>query len=282
MNRQDAPLVSVCIPAFNNEAFIGTAIESVLNQTFADFELVVVDDRSIDGTREKIRAFHDPRIRIVDNDRNLGHEGNWNKALREARGRFVKILPGDDLLLPRCLERQVAAFGKSEAAGVAIVACVREIIDETGRKIMRRGFPSAGGPISGIEAVRRCVRAGTNLIGEPAAVLMPAETAARAGAFDGANLYVIDLDFWARLLLQGNLFVIDEPLCAFRISRTAVSTRIRSSQSRDFRRWIEGLGRDPRFGLTRGDLRRGRAMAAMNEALRRMMYGLLLSRRRRK
>jgi len=282
MIRPAVPLISVCIPAYNNEAFIGTAIESVLNQTFADFELVVVDDRSTDGTREKIRAFRDPRIRIVENERNLGHEGNWNKALREGRGRFIKILPGDDLLHPRCLERQLTAFGDPAAAGIALVACARDIIDAKGRKIMRRRFPGADGSISGLEAVRRCVRAGTNLIGEPAAVLMPAGMIARTGAFDGANLYVIDLDYWSRLLLQGNLFVIDDPLCGFRISRSAASTRIRSSQSRDFRRWIERLGRDPRFGLTRLDLRRGRLRAAANEIMRRMIYGLILPRRPRK
>jgi glycosyltransferase involved in cell wall biosynthesis len=282
MNRSTVPLVSVCIPAYNNDAFIGPAIESVLNQTFADFELVVIDDGSTDGTREKIRAFRDPRIRIMENERNLGHEGNWNKALLEARGRFIKILPGDDLLHPRCLERQLAAFEDPAAEGVALVACARDIIDAKGRKIMRRRFPGADGPISGLEAVRRCVRAGTNLIGEPAAVLMRAGLVSRTGAFDGTNLYVIDLDFWARLLLQGNLFVINEPLCGFRISRSAASTRIRSSQSSDFRMWIERLGRDPRFGLTRGDLRRGRLHAAANEIMRRMIYGLILPRRPRK
>jgi glycosyltransferase involved in cell wall biosynthesis len=279
MSRSSVPLISVCIPAYNNEAFIGAAIESVLNQTFADFELVVVDDRSTDETLERIRAFRDPRIRIVENERNLGHEGNWNKALREGRGRFVKILPGDDLLRPRCLERQLAAFEDPAAEMVALVACTRDIIDAKGRKIMRRRYPGAGGPIPGLEAVRRCVRAGTNLIGEPAAVLMRAGLISRAGAFDGTNLYVIDLDFWARLLLQGSLFVIHEPHCGFRISRTAASTRIRSSQSRDFRLWIERLGRDPRFGLARGDLRWGKFRAAANEMMRRMIYGLILPRR---
>ena len=282
MSRSSVPLISVCIPAYNNEAFIGTAIESVLNQTFADFELVVIDDCSSDRTREKVHAFRDPRIRVVENERNLGHEGNWNKALREARGRFVKILPGDDLLHARCLERQLAAFEDPAAEGVALVACARDIIDAKGRKFMRRRFPGADGPISGLEAVRRCVRAGTNLIGEPAAVLMPTKLVARAGAFDGTNLYVIDLDFWVRLLLLGSLFAIDEPLCGFRISRSAASTRIQSSQSRDFRMWIERLGRDPRFGLTRGDLRRGKLRAAANEAMRRLIYGLILPRRPRK
>lgn len=275
MSQPAGPLISVCIPSYNNANFIGPAIDSVLNQTLDDFELVIVDDLSPDGTREKIRAYSDPRLRVIENDRNLGHEENWNKALRGARGRFVKILPGDDLLHPRCLEKQRDAFEDASSGEVALVSCARDIIDETGRKILKRSFPGKGGLIPGLEAVRRCVRAGTNLIGEPAAVLMRADMIARTGAFDGANLYVIDLDYWVRLLLHGSLKVIGESLCGFRVSRTAVSTRIRSSQSLDFKAFIERLGRDPRFGITRRDIRRGKIRASGNEVLRRILYRIV-------
>jgi len=272
------PEISVCIPAYNNAATIGAAIESVLGQTFRDFELIVVDDGSTDETREKIRAYSDPRLRIVENERNLGHEGNWNKALHEARGRFVKILPGDDLLDLRCLEKQRSAFEADSAGAAAFVSCAREIIDERGRTLMRRAYPGKSGLIPGLEAVRRCVRAGTNLIGEPAAVLMRADLITRAGGFSAENLYVIDLDYWARLLLHGGLRALDESLCKFRVSRTAASTRIKSAQSRDFKAFIERLGRDPRFGLTRGDIRRGRIRAPANEILRRIFYRVVLPR----
>ena len=173
------PLVSVCVPAYNNSRTIDAVIRSVLGQTLGDFELVVVDDRSSDGTAAIVRSHSDPRIRLVENERNLGHEGNWNKALKEAGGRFVKILPGDDLLYPRCLERQTAAFGDLSSSGVALVCCARDIIDERGRKLMRRAFPGKEETVQGGEAIRRSVRAGTNLIGEPAAVLMRADLIAR-------------------------------------------------------------------------------------------------------
>jgi Glycosyltransferases involved in cell wall biogenesis len=78
------PLVSVCVPAYNNSRTIDAVIRSVLGQTLGDFELVVVDDRSSDGTAAIVRSHSDPRIRLVENERNLGHEGNWNKALKEA------------------------------------------------------------------------------------------------------------------------------------------------------------------------------------------------------
>ena len=272
MNRPNTPLISVCIPSFNNARFIDAAIRSVLGQTLDDFELIVVDDHSSDGTGERVRAYSDSRIRFVENDRNLGHEGNWNKAMGEARGRFIKILPGDDILYPRCLERQTAAFGDRSAGDIALVSCARDIINERGRIMMRRAFPGKEGSVPGREAVRKSVRAGTNLIGEPAAVLMRADLIARTGLFSAVNLYVIDLDYWARLLLHGRLAVIPEPLCGFRVSRAAASTRIRTTQSRDFRDFLRRLGEDRRFGLTAGDLRRGRIRASVNAWMRRLIY----------
>ncbi len=272
MIRPNVPLVSVCIPSFNHERFIDAAIRSVLGQTLDDFELVVVDDHSSDGTGARVRAYSDARIRFIENDVNLGYEGNWNKALGEARGRFVKILPGDDILHPRCLERQAAAFGGVSAGDIALVSCARDIIDERGRKMMRRAFPGKEGSVPGREAVRKSVRAGTNLIGEPAAVLMRADLIARTGTFSAAHLYVIDLDYWARLLLHGRLAVIPEPLCGFRVSRAAASTRLRTTQSRDFRDFLRRLGEDPRFGLTAGDLRWGRIRASVNAWMRRLIY----------
>ena len=280
MSRPNAPSISVCIPAFNNERFIEAAIRSVLGQTRDDFELIIADDRSSDLTREKVRAFSDGRIRLIENDRNLGHEGNWNKVLAEARGRFVKILPGDDILYPRCLERQMAAFENPSSDGIALVSCARDVIDEQGRRILKRAFPGRESSVPGREAVRRSVRAGTNLIGEPAAVLLRADLIARVGGFNGENIYVIDLDYWARLLLHGGLAVIREPLCGFRVSRSSVSTRIQSTQSRDFHHFLDRLGRNPQFGLTAGDLRRGKRRASINARLRRLVYRLVFFRSR--
>lgn len=271
-------LISVCIPSFNNERFIAAAIRSVLDQTLGDFELIIVDDLSTDRTREKIREFSDARIRLIENDRNLGQERNWNKALGEVRGRFVKILPGDDVLYPRCLERQWQAFQDPSAEEIALVCCARDVIDESGRNILRRSFPGKDPSVTGREAVRRSVRAGTNLIGEPAAVLMRADLASGAGGFNGENIYVIDLDFWARMLLRGRLAVIPEPLCAFRVSRAAVSTRIRKTQSRDFRKFLDRIGGNPAFGLKKGDLLRGRIQSRVKALMRRFVYRFVLSR----
>src|SRR6267154_4200111 len=92
------PLISICIPAYNNEHFIGSTLESVLHQTCSNFEIIVTDDHSTDRTISVVKKFGDRRIRLVENQANLGIAGNWNKALSLATGKYVKVMGADDLL----------------------------------------------------------------------------------------------------------------------------------------------------------------------------------------
>jgi len=91
------PKISICIPAYRGKRFIGAAIESVLSQTEKDFELVIVDDCSPDETAAVVASYADERIRFIRNTTTLGPEGNWNRCLNEALGRYIKLLPQDDL-----------------------------------------------------------------------------------------------------------------------------------------------------------------------------------------
>jgi hypothetical protein len=114
-----APAVSVLMTAYNREAYIGDAIESVLNQRFADFELVIVDDCSADGTRAIAERYArgDPRVRVLRNDTNLGDYGNRNRASEQARAPLLKYHDSDDIMYPHCLEVMVSAMrGAPQAA----------------------------------------------------------------------------------------------------------------------------------------------------------------------
>src|SRR3972149_3665070 len=101
------PKVSVCIPSYNHARYIGASIESVLAQSFEDWELVIVDNFSTDDTQAVVKSFRDPRIRSYASDRNVGLVRNWNRCVSLARGEYVGILPADDIYLPRMLERSV-------------------------------------------------------------------------------------------------------------------------------------------------------------------------------
>src|SRR5687767_10059373 len=142
--------VSVCIPSYRGAAHVAATIESVLAQTFSDFELLIVDDHSPDETALVVGRYRDNRIRFVRNERNVGPQGNWNRCLQLARGRYFKLLPQDDLLAPQCLARQVDVLEADRSQRLALVFSARTIIDANGRAIMTRGYPSRdGGPICG-------------------------------------------------------------------------------------------------------------------------------------
>src|ERR1017187_1981378 len=108
-----APLVSILIPVYNGEPFLAECIDSVLAQDFADYELLISDDGSTDGSSGVIRrhAERDGRIRWWRNPRNLGIGGNFNACLKAARGEYVKyVLQDDKLLDPLTMRRLVAAL----------------------------------------------------------------------------------------------------------------------------------------------------------------------------
>ena len=111
LTESKPPTVSIAMPTYKGELFIRAAIESVLQQSFQDFELIISDDNSPDETQAIVESFEDPRIIYIRQDKNLGPEGNWNSCLSLARGKYFKLLPHDDLLRTDCLSRQVAVLG---------------------------------------------------------------------------------------------------------------------------------------------------------------------------
>ena len=116
------PLVSVLMTAYNREQYFASAIESVLAQTFRDFELLVVDDRSTDGTVGIAETFaaRDARVRVVRNERNLGDYPNRNHAARLARGELLKFHDSDDVMYGHCLQVMVPLLQAYPEAGLAM------------------------------------------------------------------------------------------------------------------------------------------------------------------
>jgi glycosyltransferase involved in cell wall biosynthesis len=104
-----SPPVSVVIPAYNHERYAAAAIDSVLGQTFADFELVVVDDASRDATWDIVSAVRDPRLRAIRHATNQGAHASLNEAVAASRGSLVAVLNSDDIFHPRRIERLVTA-----------------------------------------------------------------------------------------------------------------------------------------------------------------------------
>lgn len=272
-----APRVSVCIPTYRGSATIAQSIESVLAQTMEDFELIVVDDGSPDDTRAIVERYQDPRLRLYVNASNLGPEGNWNRCLELAKGQYFKLLPHDDTLSPKCLERQVEALEADKNQSIALTFCARTVLGPSGRPLGRRGF--SGGSTGRVAAKRiklACVHAGTNVLGEPGALLFRRSLASQIGRFDATNPYVIDLDYWFRLLQHGDGYYVDENLASFRVSRTSWSNAIGQKQNKEFSDFIDRAREAGMVQLSSLDILRSRCAAFINKWLRVVFYALFL------
>jgi glycosyltransferase involved in cell wall biosynthesis len=277
MAQDSTPVVSVCIPAYRGAAYLQRAIDSVLAQTFADFELLVVDDNSPDETASIVARYDDPRLRYVRNATNLGPEGNWNRCLEEARGTYFKLLPQDDWLMPECLSYQCEVLESDRDERIALVFCARRVVGPDGTEVFGRGYPGGRrGPIRGSAVTARCIRFGTNLVGEPASVLFRRALARRVGAFDATNPYVIDLDYWFRLLAFGDAYYLPDSLAAFRVSTGSWSVSIGRNQTHDFRAFIHRVAKTPAYAINGFDVFAGCWMAALNTHLRRLFYRFAL------
>jgi glycosyltransferase involved in cell wall biosynthesis len=251
------PLISICVPAYNNEAYIVDTIDSVLSQVYTNFELIIVDDCSTDDTWEILQQIKDPRISIYRNEKNLGMHGNWSKALSFAKGDYIKLLCGDDLIYPDCLEKQVKVLEDPANADVVMVACKRKIISPKGEISIGSFYKLRPGKYSGKTAMRHCALFGTNLIGEPMAVLFRANIFKQNQIVLGSNNYLIDLDMYAKILRFGKLVVMPDLLAAFRVYATSMSGSLGFKHAKMFKEFIHQADFKKDFGLSSVHLKLG-------------------------
>lgn len=211
----EQPLVSVCIPAYNNAAYIEETIQSVLKQTYENLELIVCDDQSQDNTVAVVEAIKDPRIRLIKNEKNLGMSGNWNNCLSHCSGEFIKLLCADDTLAPEAIEKEATALMEHPTA---LLACSdTRLFDLDGKpKGWYKRYPKATGLTDG----KTVVRAGffsQNYFGAPLANLFRKSAIETYGGFDTDFVYILDYELWVRLACAGDIFIIHEPLNYFRV-----------------------------------------------------------------
>ena len=267
------PRVSVVVPAYNNDEFIAATLDSVLAQDYADFELVVADHSSADRTGEILRRYAgDARVRVLEpTPPGGGALANWNRVSAQARGEFIKLLCGDDLIAPTALREQVQAL--DENPGAVFVASPRDLIDARGNVVIRgRGLGGLRGRVSGRQAVRRSVRAGTYIFGEPGCVMFRRELLEREGGWDNSSPYLIDQATYTRVMLHGDMVALPRTLASFRISNTQWSVRLVKEQAAQAIAFHEALrARDPAL-LSAWDVRLGNTMARLMAQARRLTY----------
>lgn len=272
MTGDKAPRVSVVVPSYNNASFIEATMDSILAQTYEDFELVVADHSSSDRTWALLQPYRaDPRVRLLQTEAGGGAPLNWGRVTAAARGELIKLVCGDDIIYPDCLGDQVAAMDANPS--VVLVAARRDLIDARGAPLVSgRGLAGLTGRVPGRVAARHTVVAGSNIFGEPACVLIRRDALVHAGGWDARHPYVIDEATYVRVLLTGDFLGIDKALAAFRLSSSQWSVHLAREQSNQVIGFHHQLAHEVPGLLSRADLWRGDAMTRVMAHVRRLAY----------
>ncbi len=152
----NVPKVSVVIPVYNSQDYVSEAIDSILAQTFTDFELLLIDDASTDGSPEIMRSYRDPRIRLVRNEPNVGVPKTHNKGIELACGTYIAMLDHDDYSDPERLAKQVDFLDRNRDH--AVVGTWGELIDETGRALGKtKKFPVSPDDVRSHLLFKNCI-----------------------------------------------------------------------------------------------------------------------------
>jgi glycosyltransferase involved in cell wall biosynthesis len=234
-----APKVSVCIPTYNGEPYLNECLESVLQQTHSDFEVIIVDDQSSDKTLGIARSYanKDQRIKIYENPENLGLVGNWNQCVELAKGEWIKFVFQDDLITKDCLEKMVAASKVNDW----IVSCRRDfILDEEVPEKEKNFFQTITMLDDllpnqiGIKREDFCKTilqdVGHNYIGEPTCVMINRGVFSQFGRFNSNLIQLCDFEFFARVAAQKGIAHIPESLATFRVHGKSTTSRNHASK----------------------------------------------------
>ena len=237
------PAVSICVPTYNGAAYLAECLESIAQQTFADFEVVIVDDCSTDSTvaiANEYAARH-PNFRVVRNAENCGLVRNWKKCLEYSSGEWIKFVFQDDIIASDCLARLLDATSD----GHVMVSCARHVIFEPGTNENDRNFYlkhqeflrniyASGGTLSAPEfSVIIANNVGANLLGEPTAVLLHKSVFHSFGPFNSCLIHDVDNEYWARIGTNVGTRHVADPLASFRVhssSATATNNGIRQAR----------------------------------------------------
>lgn len=207
------PKVTILMSVYNGEKYLGEAIDGILNQTFKDFEFLIINDGSTDSTAEILQSYQDPRIKIINNEKNMGLTKSLNKGLKIAKGEYIARQDGDDVSLPTRLEEQISFLDKNKEVGLLGTAWY--IIDENSQEI-RISKPTDG------KYVVHFMCHGTALIRK--------DCLKKVGLYREVFEYAQDYDLWLRIADEFEVRNIRKPLYKRRVHDVSISLNKKMQQ----------------------------------------------------
>ncbi|HRH64146.1 MAG TPA: glycosyltransferase [Bacteroidia bacterium] len=229
--------ISICIPTYNGEKYLNECLDSCINQSFRDFEVVIVDDGSTDATLAICKQFQakDSRIKIHQNVSNLGLVNNWNKCLELASGEWIKFVFQDDYLTHDCLEKFVEVINEKSFLLVSKRSFIlptnaspklRQYYLNEVRTLENTGIKSLDGYFTGEQISRLAVEnICLNFIGEPSLSLFKKSLLNECGNFNADLAQICDLEFLQRIGSRFGLTYISKQLCHFRIHNESTTSQ---------------------------------------------------------
>lgn len=233
--HQNKPLVSVCIPTYNNARYIGRTIDSIANQTCKNIEIIICDNASTDNTREIVHSHNDKRIRYHRNPKTIHALSNWNLCIELANADFVAIYHSDDVYEPTIVEKELRFLKKSSNVGA--VFCLDKIINEKG-SIVRNGVDlpreiKNKNTLNFIELFSALLREPESFLVAPT-FMAKREVFNTVGFFDETIKFgdsagsAADTAMWLRIAERYKIGIIEERLIKRRISPTQGSSQYES------------------------------------------------------
>jgi len=230
------PFVSICIPTYNGEKYLKECIDSCINQSFKNYEIIICDDCSSDGTVKIIEEYLDkiPHLKLFKNDKNLGLVGNWNQCIQKANGEWIKFVFQDDYISSDCLEKFVQQINETthlivskrnfilpKNASDDYVNYYTNVVRTLENTTNFRGKLFSASLISKLAIENICL----NFIGEPSLIFFRKSVINEVNNFNPSLKQICDLEFTLRVACKYGLTYLPEQLCAFRIHQNSTTSK---------------------------------------------------------
>ena len=214
------PIITVLMPVYNCELYVEEAVESILNQSFTDFEFLILDDASTDQTVSIIKKLDDPRIHLIEKPINTGYTNSLNYGLQLAKGKYVARMDGDDISLPERFAKQVAYMEANQDA--VLCGTSYKIIGNDKRIVIPERH----------DAIKLTLLK-TNCIAHPSVMIRKKVLDEFLIVYDISKEPAEDYDMWVRLLLIGKLHNLQDILLEYRIHNAQVSRERAEDQEKN-------------------------------------------------
>ncbi|HVX92971.1 MAG TPA: glycosyltransferase, partial [Candidatus Dojkabacteria bacterium] len=214
--------VSITIPTYNRSQYISQAIESAINQSYKDIEIIVIDNCSTDNTEELVNHFQDKGVKYIKNHTNIGMMGNWNRCIEVSTGELLMILGDDDILYPNFIEESVSIFEKHPNIGFTFTHINK--VDKDGKPLTKWGYKfTPAGLIKGRDYLLDTAKYSSCLTNS-SSVLINKEVFKKIGIFEAPlSQNTFDFNMWIKIANSYDVYFIDKVLSDYRIHEEQVS-----------------------------------------------------------